>query len=313
MKKIVIALGLLTVAGAVNTTTAQTKKDKKAPAKQQATTTGFISIGGGTDYKIVEDKPGTTFPKIGDYVEVALTMSVDDSIVFDTYTAMEGKPAPLVIQEVAFKGDFMEALKFINEGDSAIIRLTTDSVLAVPNTPSAPWMKRGVDQKISYNLRMVTFKTKEQKEREDQAQAANQLKIDEKIITDYLAAKKIKATRTTSGLYYKLDNPGTGEAAKTGQRVSVNYTGMLINGEKFDSNVDPDFQHVMPFKFNLGQGQVIKGWDEGIALLKVGGKGTLYIPSNLAYGPRQQGPKIGPNSVLIFDVELLDVVSGIGE
>jgi FKBP-type peptidyl-prolyl cis-trans isomerase len=90
----------------------------------------------------------------------------------------------------------------------------------------------------------------------------------------------------------------------------MNYTGMTLAGAKFDSNVDPQFNHVQPFWFNLGMGQVIKGWDEGIALMPKGSKGTLYIPSTLAYGAQSPSPLIPANSVLVFDVEVVDAKPG---
>ncbi|MBW7913577.1 MAG: FKBP-type peptidyl-prolyl cis-trans isomerase, partial [Taibaiella sp.] len=133
--------------------------------------------------------------------------------------------------------------------------------------------------------------------------------IDDNLIQEHLAKNKIKAEKTASGLYYKMTKQGTGAQATAGQKVSVNYTGMLLNGEKFDSNVDPQFQHVQPFEFMLGAGNVIRGWDEGIALLKEGGKATLYIPSNLAYGKNSPSPKIPANSVLVFDVELVKIIN----
>ena|SRR3989344_7274899 len=98
----------------------------------------------------------------------------------------------------------------------------------------------------------------------------------------------------------------TGEIAKKGDTVSMNYTGRLENGTVFDSNVDPKFQHVEPFVFTLGAGQVIAGWDEGIVGMKVGEKKTLVIPPNKAYGPNDYGPIPG-NSTLTFEVELLAI------
>ena len=98
----------------------------------------------------------------------------------------------------------------------------------------------------------------------------------------------------------------TGEAAKTGDTVAMNYTGRLQNGTVFDSNVDPKFQHVEPFTFTLGAGQVIAGWDEGIVGMKVGEKKTLVIPPSKAYGPNDYGPIPG-NSTLTFEVELLAI------
>ena len=103
---------------------------------------------------------------------------------------------------------------------------------------------------------------------------------------------------------------GTGREAEPGFNVSVHYTGWLYDekasdhkGKKFDSSVDRG----QPFKFDLGAGQVIQGWDEGFAGMKIGGKRTLIIPSEMGYGVRGAGGAIPPNATLIFDVELLDV------
>ncbi len=115
-----------------------------------------------------------------------------------------------------------------------------------------------------------------------------------------------KMTTTNSGLQYQDEVVGTGAVAKAGQTVTVNYTGTFTDGKKFDSNVDPAFGHVEPFSFQLGAGGVIKGWDEGVAGMKVGGKRKLVIPATLGYGSQDYGPIPG-NSTLLFDVELLSV------
>ena len=108
---------------------------------------------------------------------------------------------------------------------------------------------------------------------------------------------------TTSGLKYVDLVIGTGESPKPGQKVSVHYTGTLENGAKFDSSVDRG----QPFVFPIGEGRVIKGWDEGVMTMKIGGKRKLIIPPDLGYGAKGAGGVIPPGATLIFEVELLGV------
>lgn len=110
-------------------------------------------------------------------------------------------------------------------------------------------------------------------------------------------------TTTPSGLQYRDDEVGTGEEARAGQPVRVHYTGTLLDGRKFDSSRDRG----KPFEFDLGAGRVIRGWDEGVAGMKVGGRRTLVIPPELGYGARGAGNVIPPNATLRFEVELLGV------
>ena len=114
-------------------------------------------------------------------------------------------------------------------------------------------------------------------------------------------------TKTPSGLEYEDTKVGTGNSPSRGKTCVMHYTGWLwvngAKGSKFDSSVDRG----QPFEFPLGMGRVIKGWDEGVASMKVGGKRTLRIPPELGYGARGAGGVIPPNATLLFDVELLDV------
>jgi peptidylprolyl isomerase len=119
------------------------------------------------------------------------------------------------------------------------------------------------------------------------------------------AQSAAKPVTTSSGLQMIDTKPGTGATPRAGQTVTVHYTGWLYEngkkGKKFDSSVDRN----EPFEFPIGQGRVIRGWDEGVGSMKVGGKRTLIIPPQLGYGARGAGGAIPPNATLIFDVELL--------
>jgi FKBP-type peptidyl-prolyl cis-trans isomerase len=117
------------------------------------------------------------------------------------------------------------------------------------------------------------------------------------------AAAEEKTVTTASGLRYVELKVGEGAEAKAGDRVQVHYTGWLEDGTKFDSSVDRG----TPFAFPLGAGRVIKGWDEGVAGMKVGGKRKLVIPADLGYGARGAGGVIPPGATLLFEVELLEV------
>jgi FKBP-type peptidyl-prolyl cis-trans isomerase FkpA len=127
------------------------------------------------------------------------------------------------------------------------------------------------------------------------------------IMSDDSEAQGQKPVTTGSGLQYIDTKPGTGATPRKNQTVVVHYTGWLYTngqkGKKFDSSVDRN----EPFKFPVGAGRVIAGWDEGVGSMKVGGKRTLIIPPNLGYGAQGAGGAIPPNATLIFDVELIDL------
>ncbi|CAN1212757.1 FKBP-type peptidyl-prolyl cis-trans isomerase [Tumidithrix helvetica PCC 7403] len=122
-------------------------------------------------------------------------------------------------------------------------------------------------------------------------------------IAQMTSSNDAEIVTTESGLKYQEIKVGTGALPKKGQKVNVHYIGTLENGTKFDSSRDRN----SPFSFQLGVGQVIKGWDEGLSTMRVGGRRILTIPPELGYGARGAGGVIPPNATLIFDVELLSL------
>jgi FKBP-type peptidyl-prolyl cis-trans isomerase len=155
------------------------------------------------------------------------------------------------------------------------------------------------------------------KEQEKSAERAKTLLVEEaKTIDAYVAEKGLTAQKTENGLYYVIENEGTGEATTPGTTMYVNYAGYLLNGTLFDTswpeiakanNMFSEERPYEPLSVNVGMGQVIPGWDEGLMLLKKGSKAKFIIPSPLAYGENGAGALIPANSILVFDVEVTDV------
>jgi FKBP-type peptidyl-prolyl cis-trans isomerase len=163
---------------------------------------------------------------------------------------------------------------------------------------------------LLYDVEIVDVKTKaEYKKAKDEEKKNKEMKketakkAEAGLLQKYIRDHNITVKPTATGLYYIEKVKGTGPQATAGKKVGVHYTGTLLDGKKFDSSRD---RGVQPFEFELGKGQVIKGWDEGIAMMKKGGKATLIIPSTIGYGDRDMG-NIPPYSTLVFEVELVDV------
>lgn len=296
---------MFTAVGVTSNVYAQKKAVSKAPVASAKTKAGdFNKTENGVEYKIVKDAHSSQHANIGDFIEMHIGVFYNDSALYESRKMNNNQPVPNKMQKPAFKGDPAEVIVMLKPGDSAIIRVSVDS-LEKAGQKLPPYMKPGT--KIEYRVEMVSIKTEAQKKQEDAAKATLQNDIDNRLLTDYFAKNNIKATKTPTGLYYTITKEGTGPNAMSGQSVTVNYTGKTLDGKTFDSNVDSNFHHVQPFSFNLGQHQVISGWDEGVTLFKKGTKGTLYIPSPMAYGAQSPSPAIPANSVLIFDIEVTDI------
>ncbi|MCC2547534.1 FKBP-type peptidyl-prolyl cis-trans isomerase [Hymenobacter sp. BT175] len=239
-----------------------------------------------------------------------------DSVLFNSRKQQMGIPMRIELQEVKTKGGIEEAIALLQPGDSGVFRFNVDTIFAKSfKQPVPPFMKKAGNtmtmyvkaEKIQSREEATADQQKmmEEQQRKMMAYAEQQLKKDDVILQDYIKKNNLTAQKDPSGIYYVVTQTGTGAKPKQGQTVSVNYKGTLLDGKEFDSSVKSNAGK--PIEFPLGVGQVIPGWDKGIALLNKGSKATLLIPSSLAYGQRGAGADIPADAVLRFDVELVDV------
>ncbi len=262
---------------------------------------GYQQTKNGIYIKFLTQNEGET-PKEGDVADLVFAYYVQDtngrdSLLFSSQDRLKGQPFYDKIQKPLFVGDYYEAICMMHKGDSISMYLNVDSVftkmfgLDSSNIPE--FINRDAD--IRWEVKLNDFCSEEEFFSRKVSAAENEFKT-------YMSENAITAEPTESGLVYSCTQPGDGIHPQAGNNVKVNYTGMLFSGKKFDSSYDRN----EPISFVLGQGNVIPGWDEGIALMSKGEKGVLYIPYNLGYGTFSPSPEIPAYSNLIFEVELVD-------
>lgn len=290
----------------------------------------FYTSENGLTYKIFEQQEGgeyenrgeiaaddTTGAKIGQVVTMHMSYkNAEDSLLFDSRE--QGMPIMIPVMEPTFKGSLENALMLMHPGDSGVFKINADSLFAKTfGQPLPPFIKSGSQltffikaEKIQSREQAMVDQQKMMEEQMQQAQvrAEKQLQVDDQKIQDYLKDKNLgEAQKTESGVYYVVTQPGKGPQASAGDQVTVHYTLTHLDGKELESSRNNPMNNNQPFKFTLGQGQVIKGWDDAIQQLKKGSKATLIVPSPLAYGEQARGPEMPANSILRFDIELMDV------
>lgn len=269
--------------------------------------TKFQKLGDGLEYAIINDVKGDKKAAVGDIIELHIRLKADDSLLADSRKENNNMPVQNQIQESQFKGDWTNALKYLTAGDSAVIKVSIDSLKAfLKGQQQLPPFMDGKKQLI-YEVKVESVKTLQEVKDEMKKKASQQNEVDDKILQEYFTKNNLHPTKTASGLYYIMEQEGVGASPAKGQAVTVNYTGRTLDGKVFDSNVDPALGHPEPFTFILGAGQVIDGWDEGVALMKKGGKAKVYIPSSMAYGEQGREPHIAKNAILMFDIEVTNI------
>lgn len=260
---------------------------------------------GGLFYKYITKGKSNKIAKATDIATIHVEYMLGDSLIFTTKNINAGgEPVTEVLKLPQYRGDVNEGLLMMSPGDKMEFKYSIDSLVAQTKAQMPPFVKSG--DFATWTITMHDLMTKEEHDRSQLNQKNEQAVKDDAIILKHLKENKLSYVKSPSGVYIVFQEEGFDDSPVKGNKVTVNYTGKLMNGKVFDSNTDPKFNHVQPFTFTLLAGQVIKGWDEGVSMMRRKSKATLYIPSTLAYGSRSQGPDIPANSILVFDIEVLD-------
>ena len=258
----------------------------------------------GLVYKIISEGKGEQI-KPGQFLKLNFSSQIGDSVMFTTFDRIPAYGKYDTTSQGAY--DFIDFLGEMKIGDSAVYVRSVDTLQKKGMLQYGGPFKKGGTIK-GYLKVIASFKSEAEMSTDHDKEVDIEKKREIAGLEKLLKEKNItNAVKTPGGVFVIMEKEGTGAQADSGLRVTVNYTGSLKNGSKFDSNTDTAFQHVKPFDFNVGNRQVIPGWDEGIRLFKAGGKGKMYIPAMLAYGPQSQGEKMPAFSDLVFDIEVLEV------
>ena len=273
------------------------------------TNIGYKKTKTGLEYKIFPGG-GKQALKNGDYVKFnyKIVHLGKDSVIASSYGQVPGYD---MVDSATRPHDFSEFLKEMKIGDSAVCIQYYDSLAKGNPYAVPPYLKKGDKQRITIKLLAAITGGRELAFADYQQEIEKYKQHEVVVIEKYLSQNNIKAEKTKSGVFVEIQDKGTGPAADSGKIVSIKYTGYNLAGKFFDSNTDTTKQTMKHgldlFSFVAKQQGSIQGMLEGITAFNQGGKGRLFIPSILGYGPQGNPPAIGPNENLIFEVEVVEV------
>ncbi len=266
---------------------------------------GYKKTESGLHYQIIGDKSDSANAQVGDGISFKYTFKLksNDSVLMNSSAMSPDGIMKFIVSAASHKGGIEEGFTLMAPKDSASFIISADSFYLKTNKMQAlpPFIKPG--DFLVVNVKMVEVVTKAQMEinqKKQEEELAKLATLEKPALDKYIADNKITEKPTASGLYVIHTKKGNGLSPKVTDLVTVHYTGMLLNGVKFDSSYD----RKEPATFPLNG--VIPGWQEAFTYLAKGGKAKLIIPSNLAYGSRGAGQQIPPFSTLVFEVELID-------
>ncbi len=261
--------------------------------------------GDGLYYRIIPLGKGERI-KPRTYLKIHQSAEMGDTVFFSTF----GKMATYGFFDslTAPSHEFLDILELMRIGDSAVVIRSVDTLVKRGIAQYNTRFKKGATIKVK--IKILDSYTSEPEFEAARAKEMEDFKANEiKSLEAYFAGKNEKGiTKLPEGVFVKIEKEGAGVKIDSGMTVKMKYTGKLLDGTVFDSNIDTSFGHAEPFEFIAGMRQVIEGWDIGVKQLKVGSKAKIYIPSLLGYGMQGSAPKIPPYSNLMFEVEVLEAV-----
>ncbi|MBO4600510.1 MAG: FKBP-type peptidyl-prolyl cis-trans isomerase [Bacteroidales bacterium] len=303
MKKILLIASVALTCAAFMTA-CNSNKFKKAP--------------NGLLYRFEVTNPDGEQPNVGDLLVGELVLRLENDTLFTNV----GNPDRIfqVAENCMFQGDIQEGLLMMHKGDKAVFKIPADSIgNFMQPSQMPPTYQEGAGQFFYYEIALEDIVTKEElaQEQANFIEEMNQRKDSEPAtLAQYIADNHITAKPTKSGLYIIVNKKGDGPKVAAGKKVSVNYTGRLLDGTLFDTSREADAKEAdkvapgrtyEPLSYVVGEQPMIKGWDEGIMGQPAGSDITLIMPSELAYGSRGAGKDILPYSPLVFNLTIESV------
>ncbi len=258
---------------------------------------GFKEHPSGLQYRFFEMNPEGDTPEVGDIMVISFKMTTINGDLVD-----ESAFYRLQLSNPVYQGDFHTGLAIMQVDDSVCFKLDAFDFYEKSRKRDLPPQFQQGDPVLVY-VKLKNILNIDDLETERLAYYHSDRDMEMELLEDYLELTNTTVAPTESGLYFIEKKTGTGKKAVAGSRISAHYTGKTIDGKGFDSSLNRG----NPLVFVLGQGQVIKGWDEGFALMSEGGEARLIIPSDLAYGKEGFKDVILPYSTLVFDVQLIRV------
>ncbi|WP_250239009.1 FKBP-type peptidyl-prolyl cis-trans isomerase [Cardinium endosymbiont of Oedothorax gibbosus] len=292
----------------------------------------FLTTLSGLSYKSIGNRGnGRQVKKHGEWIELSLVMKAipkkgaKDKQSSHTESILINNPEPFFLRfDQSFQSKYKqiaEMISMMQENQRMVFKCAPQYYLKEENPERLKQILKALhvhkDDELVTDIKLSKIMTDQAYNQMVETDRAAQLAKDKQLITDYLATRHIKASSTDSGFFYIIDQPAEATTPVVkGKTIKVHYTGRLLDGTIFDTSVEEvskannlynETNSYKPFVFQVGAGDVIKGLDEGVLLLKKHEKARFFIPSTLAYGPDATGKPFPANSILLFEVEVVDV------